>query len=132
MAILRGVQYYPSCTQRYVRDDQGPLQLHPGLAGKMKVPFFFQEHHQQQLTPEQLKAMKGPSRDDPVEAEGSASWVQQFNDELAAPSRNALDCELTQACPFCPSSLTLVCTGWLDEKLADLKSFPTAGGNPVH
>ena len=48
----------------------------------------------QQLTPEQLKAGKGPSPDDPVEAEGAASWVQQFNEELSAPSRNALECEL--------------------------------------
>ncbi len=52
-----------------------------------------QKHEEQQLTPEQLKAMKGPSRDDPVEAEGAASWVQQFNEELAAPSRNALECK---------------------------------------
>ena len=52
-----------------------------------------QEQEEGQLTPEQLKAMKGPSRDDPVEAEGAASWVQQFNEELAAPSRNALECK---------------------------------------
>lgn len=37
--------------------------------------------------------MKGPSRDDPLEAEGAANWLQQFNEELAAPSRNALECE---------------------------------------
>ena len=48
---------------------------------------------QEQLTPEQLKAVKGPSPEDPVEAEGAASWVQQFNEELAAPSRNALERE---------------------------------------
>ena len=51
------------------------------------------QKQEQHLTPEQLKAMKGPSRDDPLEAEGAASWVQQFNEELAATSRNALECE---------------------------------------
>ena len=76
--------------------------------------------------------MKGPSRDDPVEAEGSASWVQQFNEELAAPSRNALDCESTQARPFCPSAPTLANTGPFEEELVDLKSFLTAGTNPMH
>ena len=53
---------------------------------------FLQGEQEQQLTPEQLKAMKAPSRDDPLESDGAASWVQQYNEELAAPSRNALEC----------------------------------------
>ena len=42
-------------------------------------------------TPEQLKAMKGPSADDPLEDPTAASWVRQFNEELAAPSANAAE-----------------------------------------
>ncbi|CAK0764733.1 hypothetical protein CVIRNUC_003188 [Coccomyxa viridis] len=48
----------------------------------------------QQLTPEQLKALKGPSRDDPAENVGAASWVAQYNEELAAPSRNATEYDM--------------------------------------
>ena len=47
---------------------------------------------QASLTPEQQKAMRGPSAEDPLEDEGAASWVQQFNEELARPSINALEC----------------------------------------
>jgi hypothetical protein len=43
------------------------------------------------LTPEQLKAMKGPSRDDPLDDGNAASWVAQFNKQLAAPSANAAE-----------------------------------------
>ena len=64
-----------------------------GIALDRLVMYLMQKQEQQHLTPEQLRAMKGPSSDDPVEAEGAASWVQQFNEELAAPSRNALECE---------------------------------------
>ena len=42
-------------------------------------------------TPEELKAMKGPSADDPLEDPTAASWVRQFNEELAAPSTNAAE-----------------------------------------
>ena len=60
-----------------------------------------QDEQGQQLTPEQLKALKGPSRDDPAENVGAASWVEQYNEELAAPSRNATECEAHSYClPF--------------------------------
>ena len=52
----------------------------------------------QQLTSEQLKAMRGPSSDDPAEDVGAASWVAQYNEELAAPSRNAIECEAQPRC----------------------------------
>ena len=65
-----------------------------------------QDEQGQQLTPEQLKALKGPSRDDPAENVGAASWVTQYNEELAAPSRNATECEAHSYClPFYSRSL---------------------------
>lgn len=44
------------------------------------------------MTPEQRKAMRGPSAEDPLEDDTAASWVQQYNEELAMPSANALEC----------------------------------------
>ena len=52
--------------------------------------------------------MKGPSRDDPLESGGAASWVQQYNEVLAAPSRNALECE--PACTPCLLGM-MICLG---------------------
>ena len=47
---------------------------------------------QSSLTPEQRKALRGPSAEDPVEDDNAASWVHQYNEELARPSTNALEC----------------------------------------
>ena len=57
------------------------------------------------LTPEQLKAMKGPSPDDPLEdANGTAAtWVAQFNEQLSAPSTNAAERALLPA-PGCKAA----------------------------
>lgn len=40
------------------------------------------------LTPEQRKALKGPSPDDPLEDPDAPSWVAQFNEELRNPTSN--------------------------------------------
>ncbi|BDA42325.1 probable peroxisomal targeting signal 1 receptor [Coccomyxa sp. Obi] len=58
------------------------------------------------LTPEQQKAMRGPSAEDPLEDESAASWVQQFNEELTRPSINALEfdmSELEASCGMMPA-----------------------------
>lgn len=57
------------------------------------------------MTPEQQKAMRGPSAEDPLEDESAASWVQQFNEELARPSINALECVTSS--PMCYRHLSL-------------------------
>lgn len=36
--------------------------------------------------------MQGPSADDPLEDDNATSWVHQYNEELARPSVNALEC----------------------------------------
>ncbi len=53
---------------------------------------------QASLTPEQRKAMRGPSAEDPLEDESAASWVLQYNEELARPSINALECATSTIC----------------------------------
>ncbi|CAL8467992.1 g7530 [Coccomyxa elongata] len=61
---------------------------------------------QASLTPEQQKAMRGPSAEDPLEDESAATWVQQYNEELARPSVNALEfdmSELEASCGLVPA-----------------------------
>jgi len=36
--------------------------------------------------------MRGPLADDPLEDDNATSWVHQYNEELARPSVNALEC----------------------------------------
>eukprot|EP00884_Botryococcus_braunii_P006962 jgi/Botrbrau1/16267/Bobra.0066s0049.3 len=48
------------------------------------------------LTPEQRKALKGPSPDDPLEDPDAPSWVAQFNEELRRPTANQVPGDMTK------------------------------------
>ena len=41
------------------------------------------------MTPEQLKALKGPQADDPLDDKTALSWVRQFNETADQPSTNS-------------------------------------------
>jgi hypothetical protein len=43
------------------------------------------------VTHEEQKGTRGPSPDDPLEDDAAVTWVRQYNEQLASPSKNALE-----------------------------------------
>ena len=48
-----------------------------------------QQNKADKLTPEELKRLKGPQADDPLDDKTALSWVRQFNETADQPSVNS-------------------------------------------